>query len=94
MKFSVTSTELFWAISLRALCCQANLFKFMNSSWERIPRDAANSVYSALSLMSAFTSRCDPTLFSLENDSSGKEETSEHLLKQIQLAEPIDLLEP
>lgn len=44
--------------------------------------------------MSAFTSRCDPTLFSLENDSSGKEETSEHLLKQIQLAEPITLLDP
>lgn len=42
----------------------------------RTPRDAANSVYSGfLSSMSTFTSCCDPTWLSSENDLLGKEET-------------------
>lgn len=51
-------------------------------------------IYSGfLSSMSAVTSRCDPTLLSLENDSLWKKEITKYLSQQAQLAESADLVE-
>lgn len=76
--FSVPSAELSWAFSRDPSVQQtySSSLTVRSCSWERIPRDAANSVFSSFfSLMRASASRCDPTWLSLENYPIGEKET-------------------